>query len=200
MECCRCNTIQQIDRFGVGCDRLAALVRVSLFAVVLITSSSASADEPALAELKVFPPNVNLNTKLDLQSLIVQAVYANDLTRDVTAEAKFAPADAALVRIDSNVVHPAADGKSEIKVEFGDKSVSVPVAVKDANADRPVSFHLDVMPVFARAGCNTGSCHGAARGKDGFRLSLFGFDPDGDYQRITREIGGRRINIGAAGA
>ena len=33
------------------------------------------------------------------------------------------------------------------------------------------------MPVFMRAGCNTGSCHGAARGKDGFRLSLFGFDP-----------------------
>ena len=40
-----------------------------------------------------------------------------------------------------------------------------------------------------RAGCNTGSCHGAARGKDGFRLSLFGFDPDGDHFRITREIG-----------
>ena len=43
------------------------------------------------------------------------------------------------------------------------------------------------MPVFMRAGCNTGSCHGAARGKDGFRLSLFGFDPDGDYNRLTRE-------------
>ena len=45
------------------------------------------------------------------------------------------------------------------------------------------------MPVFMRAGCNTGSCHGAARGKDGFRLSLFGFDPDGDYDRLTHEIG-----------
>ena len=44
------------------------------------------------------------------------------------------------------------------------------------------------MPVFMKAGCNTGGCHGAARGKDGFRLSLFGFDPDGDYYRLTREI------------
>jgi len=52
-----------------------------------------------------------------------------------------------------------------------------------------------VMPVFMRGGCNTGSCHGAARGKDGFRLSLFGFDPQGDYYRITREIGTRRINL-----
>ncbi len=51
------------------------------------------------------------------------------------------------------------------------------------------------MPVFMRAGCNTGSCHGAARGKDGFHLSLFGFDPDGDHYRITREIGFRRINL-----
>jgi hypothetical protein len=46
-----------------------------------------------------------------------------------------------------------------------------------------------------RTGCNTGGCHGAARGKDGFRLSLFGFDPDGDHYRLTRELNGRRINM-----
>ncbi len=51
------------------------------------------------------------------------------------------------------------------------------------------------MPVFMRAGCNTGSCHGAARGKDGFRISLFGFDPAGDHFRLTREMVGRRINL-----
>ncbi len=51
------------------------------------------------------------------------------------------------------------------------------------------------MPVFMRAGCNTGSCHGAARGKDGFRISLFGFDPEGDHFRLTREMVGRRINL-----
>ena len=64
-----------------------------------------------------------------------------------------------------------------------------------AAATRGVSFKLDVMPIFMRAGCNAGSCHGSARGKDGFRLSLFGFDPDGDYFRLTREISGRRINL-----
>ena len=51
------------------------------------------------------------------------------------------------------------------------------------------------MPVFMRAGCNTGSCHGAARGKDGFRISLFGFDPEGDHFRLTREMIGRRVNL-----
>ena len=62
------------------------------------------------------------------------------------------------------------------------------------------SFRLDVMPVFLRAGCNTGSCHGAARGKDGFRLSLFGFDAEGDYNRLTREMTGRRVNLAVAPA
>ncbi|MDG2013080.1 MAG: DUF1549 domain-containing protein, partial [Pirellulaceae bacterium] len=38
-------------------------------------------------------------------------------------------------------------------------------------------------------------CHGAARGKDGFRLSLYGFDPKGDYHRLTREMAGRRIDL-----
>jgi hypothetical protein len=60
---------------------------------------------------------------------------------------------------------------------------------------KPVSFRLDVMPVFFRAGCNQGGCHGAASGKDGFHLSLFGYDPAGDYWRLTQQIVGRRIDL-----
>ena len=51
------------------------------------------------------------------------------------------------------------------------------------------------MPVFLKAGCNTGGCHGSARGKDGFMLSLFGYDAAGDYDRITRAQATRRINL-----
>lgn len=58
-----------------------------------------------------------------------------------------------------------------------------------------ISFRRDVMPVFFRAGCNSGTCHGAAQGKDGFRLSLFGYDPHGDYFRIMEEMVGRRVNL-----
>ncbi len=59
------------------------------------------------------------------------------------------------------------------------------------------SFKNDVLPVFMSAGCNAGDCHGAARGKDGFMLSLFGYDPEGDYYRLTEEQFGRRINVAA---
>jgi hypothetical protein len=56
------------------------------------------------------------------------------------------------------------------------------------------SFRRDVMPVFFRAGCNAGTCHGSARGKDGYMLSLFGYDPAGDYRRTVEEMPGRRVN------
>ncbi len=56
------------------------------------------------------------------------------------------------------------------------------------------SFRQDVMPVLFRAGCNAGTCHGSARGKDGFMLSLFGYDAKGDYERIVTEMPGRRVN------
>ena len=70
---------------------------------------------------------------------------------------------------------------------------SVPVPA--LQLDHPMSFKNDIMPVLTKAGCNTGACHGAAKGRDGFHLSLFGYDPDGDYDRITREMGARRIDL-----
>jgi hypothetical protein len=59
------------------------------------------------------------------------------------------------------------------------------------------SFRLDVEPVLFRAGCNSGGCHGAASGKDGFHLGLFGYDPSGDYYRLTQQVVGRRIDLAA---
>ncbi|HUG66538.1 MAG TPA: DUF1549 and DUF1553 domain-containing protein [Pirellulaceae bacterium] len=149
----------------------------------------------APAKINVYPADVQLTTARDRQSLIVQAEYADGITRDVTAEATFTLANQALATVEANVLRPTADGASELKVEYGGHAVVIPVEVQNATVDQPISFKLDVMPVFMKAGCNTGSCHGAARGKDGFRLSLFGFDPDGDYDRLTREISGRRINL-----
>ena len=61
--------------------------------------------------------------------------------------------------------------------------------------DQPISFKLDVMPVFLRSRLQLRRLPRASRGKDGFRLSLFGFDPDGDYHRLTRELSGRRVNL-----
>ena len=172
-----------------------AIHRSFLAALALAGSCGIAAAQSPPTSLEVFPPDINLETSRDRQSFIVQAWFADGLSRDVTAEAKATLANPALAKLDGNVLYPVADGTTELAVEWGGKAVKLPVKVIGAAVDRPISFKLDVMPVFMRSGCNTGSCHGAARGKDGFRLSLFGFDPDGDHYRLTREINGRRINL-----
>ncbi|HEY3900764.1 MAG TPA: DUF1549 and DUF1553 domain-containing protein, partial [Chthoniobacter sp.] len=62
-------------------------------------------------------------------------------------------------------------------------------------ADDAVLFRRDVMAVISKAGCNAGSCHGNATGKGGFKLSLRGQDPDLDWQALTRDQEGRRVNL-----
>ncbi|HEX5106308.1 MAG TPA: DUF1549 domain-containing protein, partial [Pirellulaceae bacterium] len=59
----------------------------------------------------------------------------------------------------------------------------------------PVDFDTEVLPVLAKAGCNAGACHGAAAGRGGFKLSLFGGDPAADYRQIVHELEGRRVNL-----
>ncbi len=168
---------------------------ISLVLAVLLSVCTPGYGQRTLTDLKVFPAEISLTTDQDRQSLVVQAFYDDGITKDVTEQANMKLADAGVATRQGYLIKPTADGKTKLHVAFGGRSLSVPVEVKDAKTTRAISFKLDVMPVFAKAGCNSGSCHGAARGKDGFRLSLFGFDPEGDYYRVTREISGRRINL-----
>ncbi|MGI9441523.1 MAG: DUF1549 domain-containing protein [Rubripirellula sp.] len=69
------------------------------------------------------------------------------------------------------------------------------VAVLPVKPDADVDFDHDVIPVLTKAGCNTGACHGAAIGRGGFKLSLYGSDPVADYQAIALELKGRRVNL-----
>ncbi len=181
-----------------------------LFAAALLTigpapngpAADAGADAAPTAErLDVYPPEVHLSTTRDRQSVIAVLTLSDGTTRDVTAEATFQAADdrfaKRIVAADGGVTfHPRADGVTTVTVSHEKQSVKVSLTVVDSAVTPPVGFRNDVMPVFARTGCNMGSCHGAARGKDGFRLSLFGFDPAGDHFRLTREQSGRRLNLG----
>jgi hypothetical protein len=146
-------------------------------------------------DLRVYPPEVELSTQRDYQSFVVQAVYADRMTRDVTADAEISFALDGIVHREGSRLLPRSDGETVMHAAFGSLRKEIPIRVAAAAEERPVSFRLDVMPIFLRAGCNTGSCHGSARGQDKFRLSLFGFDPAGDYFRLTRDFNGRRLNF-----
>jgi len=62
-------------------------------------------------------------------------------------------------------------------------------------ASEPPDFSTRVVPALTKAGCNAGSCHGAALGRGGFRLSLLGYDPGADYDSLVREYEGRRVDL-----
>jgi hypothetical protein len=83
-----------------------------------------------------------------------------------------------------------------LAVLFGCTSPALAAGVKLPGGETvtTVDFERHVMGVFGRMGCNSGSCHGSFQGKGGFRLSLFGYEPEMDYLALTRDIQGRRIN------
>lgn len=150
----------------------------------------------SLKKLEIFPDKFALETKRDFHQVVVMATFADATTRDVTRFANLRVADPAIASLKADVIQSVADtGATELIATLGDMTTKVPVEIREGTKDRAISFRLDVMPVFLRGNCNSGGCHGAARGKDGFRLSLFGMDPAGDYIRLTREMVGRRINL-----
>src|SRR5207245_4901295 len=61
-------------------------------------------------------------------------------------------------------------------------------------ADAPVTFLRDVAPILNKVGCTSGPCHGAAKGKNGFKLSLRGYGPQFDYEALLYDLSGRRFN------
>ena len=66
---------------------------------------------------------------------------------------------------------------------------------RSAIGSDPLDFQNDIIPVLTKSGCNAGACHGAAIGRGGFKLSLYGGNPTSDYDAIVRQIGGRRVNL-----
>ena len=154
-----------------------------------------AAEAPRPSSLTAHPEHIVLSTGRERQGIVVQAKFADGSTRDVTAVAQCEVAGPKVVRLTGAVLEPLTDGKTELRIEFEGLRCVVPIEVTGSAATAPLRFRNDVLPVLTRAGCNTGKCHGAASGKDGFRLSLFGYDPQGDHYRLTREMSGRRINL-----
>ena len=93
------------------------------------------------------------------------------------------------------MVRPVSDGEAAITAAAQGRTATVTVQIKNAHAAHTWSFRNDVIPVMSKVGCNSGACHGAAAGKNGFKLTLRGYDPDQDYDTLTRESSARRISL-----
>lgn len=114
---------------------------------------------------------------------------------DYTRQVRYQSRPAGIVSIDkTGFVTPLANGSVRVTaaVERG-PSASTRLSVREIGQSRRVNFPNEIVPIFTKSGCNSGGCHGKASGQNGFRLSLFGFEPQEDFEFLVIEGRGRRL-------
>jgi hypothetical protein len=149
-------------------------------------------------KLTVEPGGIALDGPRSVQHLIITAHLKDGATLDVSEVAVVTLANPKLAKIEKGVVSPLADGETQLTAKLGSLTAApVAVTVVNAKAPRTVEFVNDVMPVLAKAGCNSTACHGSPAGKGGLKLSLFGYEPELDYVAIAKDGEGKRVNLKA---
>jgi hypothetical protein len=113
---------------------------------------------------------------------------------DLTREASFTPGDGCVKADEKGFVYPLKDCQTKLVVSASGFKAELAVTVRAFGHPQPISFVRDVEPILNKVGCTAGTCHGAAKGKNGFKLSLRGYDPDFDYDRLIHDVSGRRFN------
>lgn len=92
------------------------------------------------------------------------------------------------------LVMPVSDGTTSLVIRTVGVTRMVPVVVRGVQEPLPVSFGHEVIPIMTKASCNSGGCHGKAEGQNGFKLSVFGFDPEADHAALVKEKRGGRVS------
>ena len=167
--------------------------------VVWLLGVAAVFAAPDLSRIEVEPPEFLLSAIPASQRLIVSGHYSDGSVVDVTAQATFTTTQSAVIDVDEKGwVHAKGDGPAYVVVKHGELSALAIGRVKARREQRPFSFEADIAPIFSQRGCNSFQCHGSLNGKNGFHLSVFGYDPAADYRAVVEESGGRRINLNEA--
>jgi hypothetical protein len=183
--------------------RCAGWPIVLLFGITLATPAVAqhSGEElppgTKLFRIEAAPDHVTLKNPFDYTQLLFTGILTSGERVDVTRMGRI-EAPAAVVKVsERGQVRPVADGKGTIHFALGGKTINIPVQITGQKKPYEVSFVRDVMPTLSRIGCNAGTCHGAAKGKNGFQLSLRGYDPEFDHRALTDDVEARRFNRAA---
>lgn len=167
----------------------------AVLASLITLGTAAFAAAPTSLQIEATgKPELTLRGKDARQQLLVTGQLADGMLRDFTHKATYTVAPEGIVTVDaSGILTPVADGAVTITAETEGVRATFPVKVEGAGAARPINFANQIVPVFTKAGCNAGGCHGKASGQNGFKLSLLGFEPDEDYEHIVKEARGRRV-------
>ena len=129
------------------------------------------------------------------QQLLVTGRLRDGRLVDYTRKVRYESRPPGIVSIDkTGFVTPLANGSVRVtaRVDRG-PGAGARLSVGDIGQSRRVNFPNEIVPIFTKSGCNSGGCHGKASGQNGFRLSLFGFEPQEDFEFLVIEGRGRRL-------
>jgi WD40 repeat protein len=165
-------------------------------------SADANVNDTALEVAKVLisPAQIDMDSPYAYAQLVVTAIMSDNTTRDITRVADITIPDWATIT-PRGVVRAASNGQGSIAISYGGITSEINLIAQgitpetaDAADHGAVDYIRDVGPILSRLGCNQGTCHGAQKGKNGFKLSLRGYDPIYDLRALTDDLAARRIN------
>lgn len=148
-----------------------------------------------LAKVEVTPPIVELHGPYDYRQLLVTGILDSGDRIDATRMSTFTLPEEVGQISPRGRLQAEQDGLAALVVQTGETVVGVPVVAEGVTTEESISYVRDVMPVISRLGCNAGTCHGSKDGKEGFKLSLRGYDPIFDVRAWSDDLKSRRINF-----
>lgn len=144
--------------------------------------------------LSAEPAQLELSADSPRHSVVITAERADGFSVDVTDAVKFSVSRRAPFRVDdTGAVVAQGAGSGVLTAKWGRQTLEIPVTVTgDPTRPTTPSFVRDVLPRLNQAGCASGGCHSKPEGQNGFKLSVFSYDPQADFAELVREARGRR--------
>ena len=151
----------------------------------------------SVQRLESFPKSVKITRAIDYAQIILTAKLNEGAEADVTRMAKWT-VEGGLGEVSKRgLFNPSKNGSGKLVGEFSGKRIEIPVKVSGLDKAYVPSYVRDVNPVVSKLGCNAGTCHGSKDGKNGFKLSLRGYDAIYDLRAFTDDMASRRTNVAA---
>ena len=165
--------------------------------LLMLLASSVLADGRSLM---VVPDRIELSGNFARAQLLAQRVSSPDeedaRREDITAQATYASSDSEVVAVTpAGQVQAVANGQAKIIVALGQERAEVAVTVADVVEKPDVGFTEQIRPILNKAGCAMAACHASQHGKGGFKLSVFGSEPDKDRLAMVRDSISRRADF-----
>src|SRR6266516_2984377 len=162
----------------------------------------------SIMSLTAEPKEIHLSADAPQHGVLISAQTADGFDVDITDRVGFSPSRRAPFEVrEKGELRALRPGAGTLIASFGRRHIEIPIRIEaraiggsDSSSvfePPPVSFLRDVLPALSKAGCNAGACHAKAEGQNGFKLSVFSYDPKSDYAHIVKDARGRRVSPAA---